>query len=56
MAGSARVSKTTVVERVEREDHLDEDGVEVMLVVVHVRPSKGTASVWAVWAPPLRRL
>lgn len=42
MAGSARVSKTTVVERVEREDHLDEDGVEVMLVVVvHVRPSKG---------------
>ena len=39
--GLLGVGKTTVVERVEQEEHLDEDGVEVMLVVVHARPSKG---------------
>lgn len=39
--GLLGVDKTTVVERVEQEEHLDGDGAGVVLIVVHARPSKG---------------
>lgn len=39
--GLLGVDKTTVVERVEQEEHLDGVGVGMVLIVVHARPSKG---------------
>ena len=39
--GLLGVGKTTVVERVEREEHLDGDGDVGVLIVVYARPAKG---------------
>ena len=39
--GLLGVGKTTVVERVEQEEHLDGDDASGVLIVVHARPSRG---------------